>query len=331
MRRNRREQNPVAKMPRCHEVAGRRRNSQNWQIVRRSRPQACPSLKYASSTQCRDQAKRGPVHLFNRSGIGALVKTCFFHRRTDQDASIAAWYQINFGRANHVPRCVPRTAGDGEHLSLYWTRRKLLRPKISRPGSGAVHDDGRSIASLIGAHAADAPVGNQYLSDLVSGGDVNPTMLRRFHGGCTERSRIDTAFLQENCGPRYIAERWLKLGQRRWQQRLCRKSCTLMNVLRRREQDRAIVAQVDIDSRLILQLVNKFGIHPRACRRQRLQKRRSLQTALNEHSRSRVRSLAARLSTLHHQNPRSTLAQRNRQREPDDPATNDDDVPGFHS
>src|SRR5438094_6933176 len=308
MSSHRREENSVTEMSGSDEIARSWHGPENRQIIGCSRTQPRPSLKYACSTQSRNQMKRRPVHLFNRSGIGALVKTCFFHRRTDQDASIAAWYQINFGRANHVPRCVPRTAGDGEHLSLYWTRRKLLRPKISRPGSGAVHDDGRSIASLIGAHAADAPVGNQYLSDLTSGGDVNPTMLRRFHGGCTERSRIDTAFLQKSCGPRYIAERRLKLGQQRWQQRFCRKPCTLMNVLRRRKEDRASIAQIDVDPRLILQLVNEFGIHPRACRRQRLQKRRSLQTTLDEHSRSGIRGLAARLSTFHHQNPRTTLA-----------------------
>src|SRR5207237_8258180 len=100
----------------------------------------------------------GTVHPYKRNLIASPVKTCRLHGRTDQDASSTACYQIHFGRANHVPRCVPRTAGDGEHLSLYWTRRKLLRPNISSPRSSAVHDDGRSIPGLIGAYAADAPI-----------------------------------------------------------------------------------------------------------------------------------------------------------------------------
>src|SRR5438128_5232854 len=171
MSSHRREENSVTEMSGSDEIARSWHGPENRQIIGCSRTQSRPSLKYASSTQCRDQAKRGPMHLFNRSGIGALVKACFFHGRADQNASIASWYQINFGRANHMPRRVARTAGDREHLAFHWTRRKPLRPKISRPGSGAVHDDRRSIASLIGAHAADAPVGNQYLSDLAAGGD----------------------------------------------------------------------------------------------------------------------------------------------------------------
>ena len=92
-----------------------------------------------------------------------------------------------------MTRRIPRTADDREHLSFYWTRRELLRSKTSRPRSGTVNDNRRSIIGLIGAQAADAPVRNQYLSDLTAGGDVNPTVLGRFHGGCTQRSRIDNA------------------------------------------------------------------------------------------------------------------------------------------
>src|SRR5207237_2789072 len=104
MSSHRREENSVTEMSGSDEIARSWHGPENRQIIGCSRTQSRPSLKYACSTQSRNQMKRRPVHLFNRSGIGAFVKTCFFHRRTDQDASIAAWYQINFGRANHVPR-----------------------------------------------------------------------------------------------------------------------------------------------------------------------------------------------------------------------------------
>src|SRR5437667_2464421 len=158
MSSHRREENSVTEMSGSDEMARSWHGRENRQIIGCSRTQSRPSLKYACSTQSRNQMKRRPVHLFNRSGIGALVKTCFFHRRADQNASIASWYKINFRRANHMPRRVARTAGDREHLAFHWTRRKPMRTHASRPGTGAVHDDRRSIAGLIGAHAADAPV-----------------------------------------------------------------------------------------------------------------------------------------------------------------------------
>ena len=43
-----------------------------------------------------------------------------------------------------------------------------------------------------------------------------------------------------------------------------------------------------------------------------------------------MRGLAARLSALYDQNFRAAFAQCNREREPNDPATDDDNVPSFH-
>src|SRR5438093_10494420 len=106
MSSHRREENSVTEMSGSDEIARSWHGPENRQIIGCSRTQSRPSLKHACSTRSRNQMRRGPVHLFNRSGIAALVKTCFFHRRTAQAASIAAGYPMNLGRANHVPEWV---------------------------------------------------------------------------------------------------------------------------------------------------------------------------------------------------------------------------------
>ena len=49
-----------------------------------------------------------------------------------------------------------------------------------------------------------------------------------------------------------------------------------------------------------------------------------------QHSRRGMRRLASRLAALHNQDPKPVFAQRDRERQPDDSAADDDRVPGFH-
>jgi hypothetical protein len=58
--------------------------------------------------------------------------------------------------------------------------------------------------------------------------------------------------------------------------------------------------------------------------------RRSLKREVGEHAGGRVRCLPPRLPAFHYQNGDAAFAQRDRERESNDPAANDDDVPGLH-
>src|SRR6059058_4526044 len=83
MSSHRREENSVTEMSGSDEIARSWHGPENRQIIGCSRTQSRPSLKYACSTQSRNQMKRRPVHLFNRSGIGATVEEAGFDKRTD--------------------------------------------------------------------------------------------------------------------------------------------------------------------------------------------------------------------------------------------------------
>ena len=76
--------------------------------------------------------------------------------------------------------------------------------------------------------------------------------------------------------------------------------------------------------------MHELGIHPRTCGREGLKRRRSLKREVGEHAGGRVRCLPARLSAFHYQDGDAAFAQRDRERESNDPAADDDDVPGLH-
>lgn len=103
-----------------------------------------------------------------------------------------------------------------------------------------------------------------------------------------------------------------------------------MYMFRRREDDRAMFSQINIHTGFNLQFVCKLGVQACARARERLEYLRSFGAAIDEHPAGSVRSLASGLSALDHQHLRSTLAQRNRQREADNAAADNDDVPTLH-
>ena len=76
--------------------------------------------------------------------------------------------------------------------------------------------------------------------------------------------------------------------------------------------------------------MHKLGIHARAGGGEGLKHRRSFEREVGEHAGGRVRCLPPRLSAFHHQDGDAALAQRDREREPNDPAADDDHVPGLH-
>ena len=100
--RDRRQQNAIAKMSRGDEISWRFRRSQDRQIIRGPGPQARPRFQNASLRQSRHQTNGGLMQAMNRSGIDALVVSDVLDRGADQNSSIAAWHQVNFGCTDHM-------------------------------------------------------------------------------------------------------------------------------------------------------------------------------------------------------------------------------------
>jgi hypothetical protein len=61
-----------------------------------------------------------------------------------------------------------------------------------------------------------------------------------------------------------------------------------------------------------------------------LKGKRSFEREVGQHAGGRVRCLPSRLSAFDYQDGDAPLAQRDRQRESNDPAADDDHVPGLH-
>src|ERR1700730_6834034 len=97
-----------------------------------------------------------------------------------------------------------------------------------------------------------------------------------------------------------------------------------------REEDRPLITQVDLHSRLDLQLMHNLRVHARTCCCQRLQNQRRLDCAVNQHPARSIRGFSSRLSALDHQNTRALLTEINRERESNDAAADDDPVPILH-
>jgi hypothetical protein len=102
-------------------------------------------------------------------------------------------------------------------------------------------------------------------------------------------------------------------------------------VLRRLKYDRALIPQVDENSRFRLQLMRKLRIHARAGDCQVLHGARGFGTTIHQHSARGVRGFAARLPFINHKNAGALLAEFERQREADDACANYDYVPILHT
>jgi hypothetical protein len=101
-------------------------------------------------------------------------------------------------------------------------------------------------------------------------------------------------------------------------------------MLRRREHNRPVIAEIDVHSRFELQFSGKFGIHASAGSCERLEDRRSFDAAVDQHAAGGVRCLAAGFSALDYQNSRAALAERDSEREANDASADYDYVPSLH-
>src|ERR1700687_4835631 len=101
-------------------------------------------------------------------------------------------------------------------------------------------------------------------------------------------------------------------------------------MLFRKKQDGAVIAEIDVHSRVELQFLGKFGIHASAGGRERLEDGRSFEAAADQHAAGGVGCLAAGFSALDYQKRGAALAKRDSEREANDASANDDYVPGLH-
>lgn len=76
--------------------------------------------------------------------------------------------------------------------------------------------------------------------------------------------------------------------------------------------------------------MGELGIHSGAGRRERLQGRRRFDQTIHQHASGGVRSFTAGFAALDDENPGAALAKGDGQRQADDAAADDDDVPGLH-
>ncbi len=328
MRRNRGEQDAIAKVPRSYEVPRRCRSPEEGQIIWSSGPQPSPSLQQTRLTQSRNQSDRSLMHALDGVRIRTLVVPCFLHRSSDQDAPIAARNQVYLRRADHASQ--RGNSYNREHLAFYGPRGKPVRWKMSSPGAGAVHHDRSAVAGFICANASHTPIREQHGGNSRTRGNICLAMLCRLQRSHYQSARINTAFFQIDCPLLPIGQRGLKFSERERKQAFRRESGSLVDMFGGRKQKRAIVAQINIDARLVLQFVDELGIHAGASGSQRLQRGWSFWRAVGQHASSGVRRFAPWFSSLYDQNFGTAFAQCDREREPYDPATDDDDVPSFH-
>ena len=106
----------------------------------------------------------------------------------------------------------------------------------------------------------------------------------------------------------------------------CSRSCSGVS-----EKNRALVAQINVDAGFVLQLMHELGIHARARGGERLKHAAAVSSGKSASMPAAAWDASLpRLSAFHDQNGGATLAQRDREREPDDSAADDDDVPRLH-
>ena len=96
------------------------------------------------------------------------------------------------------------------------------------------------------------------------------------------------------------------------------------------KEDRALIAQVHFHAGLDFQLVGEFRIHSGAGTGDGLERGGGFKGASDQHSTGSVRGFATGFSALDDQNGGAAPAQGDREREADDAASDDEDIPSLH-
>ncbi len=105
---------------------------------------------------------------------------------------------------------------------------------------------------------------------------------------------------------------------------------TFGDLLGRRKKYCSLVAEIYVHAGFVLQFVNELGIHASAGGGQGLKGCRSFQGEVGQHAGGGMRGFLSGFSAFHDQDGGAALPQRDREREPDNSAADDDDVPAFH-
>ena len=206
----RRQQNAIAKVSRRHEISRRVGRSQDWQIIRRTRPQTRPM------TRARALA---PAQEPEQPPLDACVESCQ-HRCACRSRLLRQWRRSALARHFSVPG-TPRARAAREstpvrpprqHLSFYRPGREVMCGDLSCPCSRAIHHYGCVVAGLVCAHASDSGIGKQQALHGTSGRDVHLAMLGSLQSCRRQRPRINTALFQ-------IERRMLGISQGRLQLR----------------------------------------------------------------------------------------------------------------
>src|SRR5438067_2824474 len=100
LRRDRSAQYAVAIVSRRDKIVLYFGCAEDWQLVRRARPQSRPRLLYPHLSDSRHEFGRLTLHAQYRLRLNPLVKANSFHRGSDQDTSIASRHEIDFLAAN---------------------------------------------------------------------------------------------------------------------------------------------------------------------------------------------------------------------------------------
>jgi hypothetical protein len=102
-------------------------------------------------------------------------------------------------------------------------------------------------------------------NDRIGRGEIDAAMFGSLERGGGEGAGVDAALLQVKSGMIEIGKRWFEFGEG------CRKRVLglrswMRNVCGGREENRALIAQVDFHAGFDLQFAREFGIHAGAGR-----------------------------------------------------------------
>src|SRR5580704_12097047 len=102
------EQDAVAEMAGGYVIARTGGCAENRQPVGSSGAQASPVFEDLCIAQVGDDGNRRAIKTLNRLDISALVESCFFHRGSHQDSSVAARNQVYLRSAYYVLEQIAR-------------------------------------------------------------------------------------------------------------------------------------------------------------------------------------------------------------------------------
>src|SRR5579863_2168386 len=118
-RRDWRQQDAVAEVASSGVAARRLGGSENGQSVRSSGAQSRPVFENSGIAQGGNQSKSSVVEPLHGCGVGLFVESGLLNRSASQQTPVAAWDQINVGRADHVLHQFSGLHRKAEHLSFY--------------------------------------------------------------------------------------------------------------------------------------------------------------------------------------------------------------------